>query len=68
MLDECRKLNEKLINLRRELDETKTQVLVAEFKRESDIQSQDRKAQEEISSLQHLVHGKKSNTNNKRMQ
>lgn len=40
-----------------ELNETKSQVVVAEYKRESDIQHQDRKAQEEIASLQQLVHG-----------
>lgn len=43
--------------MRKELNETKSQVVVAEYKRETDIQNQDRKAQEEISSLQHLVHG-----------
>lgn len=43
--------------MRKELNETKSQVVVAEFKRETEIQNQDRKAQEEISSLQHLVHG-----------
>lgn len=58
MLAECKKLTEQLANLRKELDETKSQVLVAEYKRETDIQCQDRKAQEEIASLQHLVHGK----------
>lgn len=62
LLDECKKLNEQLMNLRSELDETKSQVLVAEYKRETDIQSQDRKAQEEIASLQHLVHGKERHT------
>lgn len=41
------------------MDETKSQVYVAEYKRETDIQNQDRKAQEEIASLQHLVHGRK---------
>lgn len=46
------------MDLRKELNETKSQVVVAEYKRETDIQNQDRKAQEEISSLQHLVHGK----------
>lgn len=43
-----------MVNLRKELDETKSQVLVAEYK---SIQSQDRKAQEEIASLQHVVQG-----------
>lgn len=55
---ECKKLNEQLIQLREELNETKSQVVVAEYKRETDIQNQDRKAQEEIASLQHFVHGR----------
>lgn len=46
------------MDLQKELNETKSQVVIAEYKRETDIQNQDRKAQEEISSLQHLVHGK----------
>ncbi|XP_055296946.1 rab GTPase-binding effector protein 1 isoform X2 [Sitodiplosis mosellana] len=53
---ECKRLSEQLDDLRKELNETKSQVVVAEYKRETDIQNQDRKAQEEISSLQHLVH------------
>lgn len=57
-LAECKRLNEQLVDLRKELNDTKSQVVVAEYKRETDIQNQDRKAQEEISSLQHLVHGK----------
>lgn len=56
-LAECKRLSEQLGDLRKELNETKSQVVVAEYKRETDIQNQDRKAQEEISSLQHLVHG-----------
>lgn len=58
VIAECKHLNGQLANLQKQLDETKSQVLVAEYKRETDIQSQDRKAQEEIASLQHLVHGK----------
>lgn len=58
-LAECIQLNEQLVDLRKELNETKSQVVVAEYKRETDIQNQDRRAQEEISSLQHLVHGKR---------
>lgn len=44
--------------MRKELNETKSQVVVAEYKRETEIQQQDRKAQEEIASLQQLVQGK----------
>lgn len=40
-----------------ELNEVKSQILVAEFNRDAQIQQQDRKAQEEIASLQQLVHG-----------
>lgn len=47
--------NEKL---KADVNEIKSQVLVAEYKRESDIQRQDRRAQEEIASLQQLVQGK----------
>lgn len=51
-------MNEQMNDLREELNETKSQVVIAEYKRETDIQNQGRKAQEEISSLQHFVHGK----------
>lgn len=54
---ECKNLNDQLVDLGKELNETKSQVVVAEYKRETDIHNQDRKAQEEIASLQHLVHG-----------
>lgn len=57
MLAECEQLNEQLVDLRKELNDTKSQVVVAEYQRETDIQNQDRKAQEEIASLQQLVHG-----------
>lgn len=43
--------------IRKELNETKSQVVVAEYKRETEIHHQDRRAQEEIASLQQLVHG-----------
>lgn len=43
--------------MKKELNETKSQVLVAEYKRENEIQHQDIRAQEEIASLQQLVHG-----------
>ncbi|XP_031625433.1 rab GTPase-binding effector protein 1 isoform X2 [Contarinia nasturtii] len=53
---ECKRLSEQLADLRKELNETKSQVVIAEYKRETDIKNQERKAHEEISSLQHLVH------------
>lgn len=43
--------------IKNELIEAKSQVVVAEYKRETEIQHQDRRAQEEIASLQQLVHG-----------
>lgn len=43
-------------NVRKDLDEMKSQFLVAECKQENQIQLIDRKAQEEVSSLQQLVH------------
>lgn len=54
---ECKKLNDQIADLNKELNETKSQVFVAQYKHETDIKNQDRKAQEEISSLQHFVHG-----------
>lgn len=54
---ECKKQSDELRELRKELNEIKSQVVVAEYQRQSDIQHQDRKAQEEIASLQHIVHG-----------
>lgn len=57
VLAECKKLSDELVALRKELNETKSQVVIAEYKRESDIQYQHRKAQQEIASLQQLVHG-----------
>lgn len=56
---ECTKLNYEMNTLNKELNEVKSQILVAEYSRESEIQHQDRKAQEEIASLQQLVHGKR---------
>lgn len=55
---DCRKLSEQLSTLRKELNEAKSQVVLAEYKRETELQEQGRRAQEEIASLQHLVHGK----------
>lgn len=55
---ECKKLTAQIVEMRKELNETKSQVVVAEYKRETEIQQQDRKAQEEIASLQQLVQGK----------
>ena len=55
---ECNKLQGQLKVLRQELNEAKSQVVVAEYKRETEIQHQDRRAQQEIASLQHLVHGR----------
>ncbi|KAJ6636242.1 Early endosome antigen 1 [Pseudolycoriella hygida] len=52
---ECRKLAEEKEKLKEDINEIKSQVLVAEYKRETDIQRQDRRAQEEIASLQQLV-------------
>lgn len=56
-LGECRKLNDQLGVLRKDLNETKSQVVLAEYKRETDFQEHERKAQGEINSLQHFVHG-----------
>lgn len=53
-------MNDQLGVLRKDLNETKSQVVLAEYKRETDFQEHERKAQEEISSLQHFVHGTKT--------
>lgn len=58
IIAECKKLTGEMEILNKELNEVKSQILVAEYSRESEIQHQDRKAQEEITSLQQLVHGK----------
>lgn len=60
MTGECKKLSQQLSELNKELNETKSQVVVAEYKRKTEVKDQDRKAQEEIASLQQLVHGIKS--------
>lgn len=44
--------------LQRELDEMRSQFLVADLKSESEMQLKDSRAQEEIASLQQLVQGK----------
>lgn len=54
---DCKKLSKEVDELRKELNETKSQLVVIEYKRETDIQNHDRKAQEEIASLQQLVQG-----------
>ena len=41
-----------------ELDEAKSQVVVAGFRMESDLQDEKRKCQEEIASLQQIVQGR----------
>lgn len=57
IIGECKKLTGEMDTLNKELNEIRSQLLVAEYSRESEIQHQDRKAQEEIASLQQLVHG-----------
>lgn len=51
------KLSEELTKLKQELDEAKSQLVVAGLTLESNITVEKRKAEEEIASLQQLVHG-----------
>lgn len=52
---ECKKLSADIETIKKELDEVKSQLLVAEYKNQHEFQHQERKAQEEIASLQQLV-------------
>lgn len=52
---ECKKLTNDIAQLNSELNEAKSQIAVNQFNR-SECQAQDRRAQEEIASLQKLVH------------
>lgn len=52
---ECKKLTGDIAQLNSELNEAKSQIAVNQFNR-SECQNQDRRAQEEIASLQKLVH------------
>lgn len=54
---EYQKCLESKQELQKELDDLKSQLYVVECKSESRIQNLDRKAQEEIQSLQQLVQG-----------
>lgn len=55
--NECKKLSNEVSQLNLELNEAKSRIAVDHFNR-SECQNQDRRAQEEIASLQKLVHGK----------
>ncbi|CAD7090186.1 unnamed protein product [Hermetia illucens] len=52
---ECKKLSGEMENMQKQLDDVKSQLVVVEYRTESDRQQQERKAQEEIASLQQLV-------------
>ncbi|XP_055681125.1 rab GTPase-binding effector protein 1 isoform X2 [Lutzomyia longipalpis] len=52
---ECRKHTEKIEALTKELDEAKSQLIVAEYRKENEMQNQELKAQEELASLRQLV-------------
>lgn len=54
---ECKKLSGEMENMQKQLDDVKSQLVVVEYRTESDRQQQERKAQEEIASLQQLVQG-----------
>ena len=55
-LGECRKLVSDLQCTKKQLDEVKSQLTIAEYSKEKDLEDNSRRAQEEIQSLQQLVH------------
>ncbi|XP_059609406.1 rab GTPase-binding effector protein 1 isoform X2 [Phlebotomus argentipes] len=52
---ECKKHSIKIDSLTKELDEAKSQLIVAEYRKENEMQNQELKAQEELASLRQLV-------------
>lgn len=50
-------LNEQIIKLKNELDDCKSQLVVDSITLESNFEVEKRKAEEEIATLQRLVHG-----------
>ncbi|XP_055713490.1 rab GTPase-binding effector protein 1 isoform X1 [Phlebotomus papatasi] len=52
---ECKKQFGKIEALTKELDEAKSQLIVAEYRKENEMQNQELKAQEELASLRQLV-------------
>lgn len=50
-------LNEQVIKLKNELDDCKSQLVVDSITLESNFEVEKRKAEEEIATLQRLVHG-----------
>lgn len=55
--NENSKLLEEIRQLKVELDEAKSQLVVADLTLESNLEVEKRKAEEEIASLQQIVHG-----------
>lgn len=52
---ECKRFAKETSVARKELDDAKSQIMVMEFNREKDLEEQNRRAQEEIQTLQQLV-------------
>lgn len=52
---ECKRFAKEATAMRKELEEAKSQIMVMEFNREKDLEDQNRRAQEEIQTLQQLV-------------
>lgn len=52
---ECKRFSKEAAAVRKELDEAKSQIMVMEYNREKDLEEQNRRAQEEIHTLQQLV-------------
>jgi hypothetical protein len=51
------RLNTEILELRRELDDSKSQLVIAGITLENNFEQEKRKANEEIATLQQLVHG-----------
>ncbi|XP_055615990.1 rab GTPase-binding effector protein 1 isoform X2 [Toxorhynchites rutilus septentrionalis] len=52
---ECKRFAKEVAACRKELDEAKAQLMVMEYSKEQDLEDQNRRAQEEIQTLQQLV-------------
>ncbi|XP_029716975.1 rab GTPase-binding effector protein 1 isoform X1 [Aedes albopictus] len=52
---ECKRFSKEAASARKELEDAKSQIMVMEYNREKDLEEQNRRAQEEIMTLQQLV-------------
>jgi Rab GTPase-binding effector protein 1 len=52
---ECNQLKHKIIHLKKELDEASSQLVIAEYNREKDLEDQKIRSEQEIQTLQQLI-------------